>query len=89
MLCRTVTNQDKKEARPMIKSVAAVLKYISEGGPPQIKESTKLAQLTRQIRNIRRVIFSTMIVITLFIARGLHMRGRYYCSYIVPKAELV
>jgi len=60
-----VTNQQRKEARPTIKKVAAILTYTSdEGSPPQIKESTRLAHPARQMRNMRKVIFSIIVVIT-------------------------
>ena len=64
-----VTNQHRKELRPMIKKVATILKYSSEEGLyTQIEKRIKLAQLARQIRNMRRVTFSIMVVITLFVS---------------------
>lgn len=71
----------------MIKKVAAVFINTSEeglSGPfPQITESTKLAQLTRQIRNIRKVIFSNIVVITLLVFTWFHLFKRYAGSSVV------
>lgn len=51
----------------MMKNVAAILKYTSLSGPPlQIRKRTRLAQLTRHIRNRRDVTFSIILEITLF-----------------------
>lgn len=53
-----------------MKRVAAILKGTSASGvsgpPVQIRKSTRLAQATRQKRNVRRTIFSIILVITPF-----------------------
>ena len=52
----------------MTKKVAAIFGYTSAGGPPQKKERIKLAQLIRQIRNMRSVIFSNILLLTFFVS---------------------
>jgi hypothetical protein len=65
----------RKEESPMIKKVATVLKYTSESGLPlHIAKRIMLAQFARQTRNRRKVTFSNMTVITLFMADGFLMR---------------
>ncbi|TSC71169.1 MAG: hypothetical protein G01um101449_97 [Parcubacteria group bacterium Gr01-1014_49] len=58
-----------------MKKVAAVLKYSSEEGLYTHKEKRiRLAQLTRQTKNRRNVIFSNILSITLLVPAWLHLR---------------
>ena len=67
--------------------MAAILKKISESGvsgpPVQIVESTKIAQLARQIRNMRKVIFSVILVITPCVSTGFRLFENRYDSNVV------